>query len=32
VPRYMALPVGHYDPGKTLDIATNSDAIKDLFT
>lgn len=32
VPRYMAFPVGHYDPNKTLEIATASDAIKSLFT
>jgi hypothetical protein len=32
VPRYMAFPVGRYEPCKTLDIATTSDAIKDLFT
>ena len=32
VPRYMAFPVGHYDPSKTFEIATASDAIKALFT
>ena len=32
VPRYMAFPVGHYDPNKTLEIATASDTIKALFT
>jgi ParB family transcriptional regulator, chromosome partitioning protein len=32
VPRYMAFPVGHYDPGKTLELAAVSDAIKSLFT
>lgn len=32
VPRYMAFPIGHYDPNKTLEIAIISDAIKNLFT
>ena len=32
VPRYMAFPVWHYDPNKTLEIATASDTIKALFT
>jgi ParB family chromosome partitioning protein len=32
VPRYMAFPVGHYDPNKTLQIATDWEAIKPLFT
>jgi ParB family chromosome partitioning protein len=30
--RYMAFPVGQYDPNKTLDTAMTSDAIKSLFT
>jgi ParB family chromosome partitioning protein len=32
VPRYMAFPVGHYDPNKNLQIATDWEAIKPLFT
>lgn len=32
VPRYMAFPAGHYDPNKTLKIATDWEAIKPLFT
>lgn len=31
VPRYMTFPIGHYDPGKTLEIATATDAITALF-
>jgi ParB family chromosome partitioning protein len=32
VPRYMAFPAGHYDPNKTLQIATDWEVIKPLFT
>ncbi|CAN7220307.1 ParB/RepB/Spo0J family partition protein [Bradyrhizobium sp. LjRoot220] len=32
VPRYMAFPPRHYDPNKTLQIATDWEAIKPLFT
>jgi ParB family transcriptional regulator, chromosome partitioning protein len=32
VPRYMAFPIGHYDPNKVLEIASASDDIKALFT
>lgn len=32
VPRYMAFPIGHYDPNKTLEIARASEAINALFT
>lgn len=32
VPRYMAFPVGHYDPNKTLQIAMDWEAAKPLFT
>jgi ParB family chromosome partitioning protein len=32
VPRYMAFPPRHYDPNKTLQIATDWEGIKPLFT
>jgi hypothetical protein len=32
LPRYMAFPIGSYDPNKTLQIATGWEAIKPLFT
>lgn len=32
VPRYMAFPPGHYDPAKTVQIASDWEAIKPLFT
>jgi ParB family chromosome partitioning protein len=32
VPRYMAFPPGHYDPNKTLQIATDWEIVKPLFT
>ncbi|WP_334418997.1 MULTISPECIES: hypothetical protein [unclassified Bradyrhizobium] len=32
VPRYMAFPIGNYDPTKTLEIARMSEAINALFT
>ena len=32
LPRYMAFPVGCYDPNKTLQIAAGWEAIKPLFT
>jgi len=32
VPLYMAFPVGNYDPNKTLQIATDWEVIKPLFT
>lgn len=32
VPRYMAFPPRHYDPNKTLQIATDWEAVKPLFT
>lgn len=32
VPRYMAFPIGIYDPNKTLQIVSNWDGIKYLFT
>ncbi len=32
VPRYMAFPIGSYDPNKTLQIASGWEAVKPLFT
>jgi ParB family chromosome partitioning protein len=32
VPRYMAFPVDHYDPNKTLQIGVEWEAVKPLFT
>jgi ParB family transcriptional regulator, chromosome partitioning protein len=32
LPRYMAFPIGRYDPNKTLQIATDWEAVKPLFT
>ena len=32
VPRYMAFPVDHYDPNKTLQIGVEWKAVKALFT
>ncbi|QOZ44743.1 chromosome partitioning protein ParB [Bradyrhizobium sp. CCBAU 53340] len=32
LPRYMAFPIGHYDPNKTLEIARASEGINALFT
>jgi ParB family transcriptional regulator, chromosome partitioning protein len=32
VPRYMAFPIGHYDPAKTLQITEDWEAVKPLFT
>lgn len=32
LPRYMAFPIGLYDPNKTLQIAIAWEAIKPLFT
>jgi ParB family chromosome partitioning protein len=32
LPRYMAFPIGGYDPNKTLQIASDWEAIKPLFT
>jgi ParB family transcriptional regulator, chromosome partitioning protein len=32
LPRYMAFPIGSYDPNKTLQIASDWEAIKPLFT
>ena len=32
LPRYMAFPIGSYDPNKTLQLATGWEAIKPLFT